>query len=288
MNCVIETNYWNTQVNRSIMKKTENSPRSYSAVQANAADKAADEGSSKSVKKESVVDEYKRKHPEDASHVNGQVNAGKKVISKNGAEDVSREEMTMEEYKSFITGLLNTIPFDSTRLNDREIINISDKGWEQMKNDPEYEAWILGYTVENRSVRNPFAGLMGASGSLSIENFGDSIEEHHGMGIPMSSLGGSPGEEDDEESWWQKRHKKIEELMKEAIQKAQAKAREQSAFARQESLKHQIESGQRLRSFFLEGEEGGKETGETASFITLGNASAAVAAYEGMLGMMGE
>ena len=30
-----------------------------------------------------------------------------------------------------------------------------------MKNDPDYEAWVLGYTAENRSVRNPFFGWPG-------------------------------------------------------------------------------------------------------------------------------
>ena len=32
------------------------------------------------------------------------------------------------------------------------------QGWEQMRKDPDYEAWILGYFVEDRAVRNPFFG----------------------------------------------------------------------------------------------------------------------------------
>lgn len=64
-------------------------------------------------RKESVVDEFKKKHPKEASTVNGQVNAGKAVLKKNGAENVSRENMTMEEYKQFFTKLMNSIPFAS-------------------------------------------------------------------------------------------------------------------------------------------------------------------------------
>lgn len=134
-------------------------------------------------KSESVVLQYKKKHPEQAAHVDSQVQAGKAVRTRNRVDNVSTENMTMDEYKSFITMLLNSIPFDSTRIYDEEIISISEKGWEQMKNDSDYEAWVLGYTVENRSVRNPFFGMIGASGNFYVERFGASIEEHNGQSL---------------------------------------------------------------------------------------------------------
>lgn len=112
-------------------------------------------------KSESVVWQYAKKHPGEAAHVKSQVQAGMDVRRRNRVENVSTENMTMDEYKSFITMLLNSIPFDSTRIYDEEIISISEKGWEQMKNDTDYEAWVLGYTVENRSVRNPFLDCQG-------------------------------------------------------------------------------------------------------------------------------
>lgn len=52
-------------------------------------------------KGKSVVDEFIKKHPKEAGTVNGQVNAGKAVLKKNGAENIPREDMTMEEYKQF-------------------------------------------------------------------------------------------------------------------------------------------------------------------------------------------
>lgn len=162
----------------------------------------------KSLNQTSVVDEYKKKHPEEASLVDSQVNAGEQARKRYGS-DVSTKDMSMSEYKRFITGILDQIPFDSTRINDEEMISISEKGWEQMKNDPKYEAWILGYTVKNRSGRNPFAA-MGAA-SFYVERFGASIEEHHGEGVSKSASKSSSSEE--EESWWAKRHKKIAELL---------------------------------------------------------------------------
>lgn len=169
--------------------------------------------------KESVVTEYKRKHPEDTANVEKQVNAGKKYLLNHGAYDVSREEMTMEEYQAFVTDLLQKVSFESSRMGDKEIVSISDKGWEQMKNDPEYEAWVFGYTVGNRSVHNPYAAWTG--GIFCVEKFGASIEEHHGESISMSKLNGKS--QKDEESWWEKRHKRFKELMEEQQKLAQAR-----------------------------------------------------------------
>ena len=47
-----------------------------------------------------------------------------------------------------------------------------------MKNDPDYEAWVLGYTVEDCSVHFPFKAT-----HVNFEKFGATIEEHHGEGF---------------------------------------------------------------------------------------------------------
>ena len=65
-------------------------------------------------KSDSVVDVYKRKHPSEAHHVDAQVRAGKAVRAKKGVAEVSAKDMTMEEYKSFITSLLYSIPFNES------------------------------------------------------------------------------------------------------------------------------------------------------------------------------
>ena len=51
---------------------------------------------------------------------------------------------------------MDGVSFDSSQANCKEMWSITEDGWEQMKNDPEYEAWVLGYTIENRSVHFPF------------------------------------------------------------------------------------------------------------------------------------
>ncbi len=184
-------------------------------------------------KAESAVEAYKRKHPNDASHVDSQVKAGKRVLEKNGAEDVSRDDMTMDEYKIFIEGLLVSIPFDSSRSGDREMVSISEAGWQQMKSDPDYEAWVLGYTSENRAVRNPFAAWTG--GIFAVERFGASIESHHGESVSMNKS--SEKKEKDEKSWWEKRHERYEELLERQVKASIAKRRAIRAQAQENLLR---------------------------------------------------
>ena len=205
--------------------------------------------SKKGQKQESVVDQFKRKHPEDASHVEQQVRAGKAVRIRYGAPDSSTADMSMEEYKSYFYAMLDTIPYDATRLNDVTTISISEAGWEQMKQDPDYEAWILGYFVEDRAVRNPFFGWGGNDGMVIMEHFGASIEEHHGEGFSKSVSGGHSEHVKDEESWWTKRHKRMKKHLKEQAAKAQKERENRKEIAQQEYLKQQYAGQQRLHNF---------------------------------------
>lgn len=233
-------------------------------------------------KSESAVAQYKRKHPEDVSHVNAQVQAGKSVIAKNGADNISREDMTMEEYKRFIKGLLNSIPFDATRIYDKEIISISDAGWKQMKNDPDYEAWVLGYTVENRSVRNPFFGWMGATGDFYVEKFGASIEEHIGQSIGKFNPAGRSNPVKKKKSWWEKRQEKMEELMEEQIQKAIKKAQAKRVLEQEYYLNSRLASQQRLQSF-LSGDI--QDSTDAMHFQSAGRNALAAMTYENNLNL---
>lgn len=212
MNGMMGISFRTGQTYRNVTKRTNNSQNSYSAAMANAINKKENGTSGSKVKAESVVEAYKRKHPKETSLVNSQVKAGKAVQSRNGAEGVSRDEMTMDEYKAFFWKMMDSIPYHSSQLRDKTTYNISEAGWEQMKKDPDYEAWVLGYTVQDRAVAIPFAGYNG-SYKVGIENFGASIEEHHGMSYNVTPNKNS--ERDDEESWWMKRHKRMKELIAE-------------------------------------------------------------------------
>lgn len=274
MSNTINTNYTAGIYSNQVNKPAKNSQMETTSF----ADKMAE-------KRESAVTQYKRNHPEDASHVDAQVQAGKSVITKNGADNISREDMTMEEYKNFVNRLLSSISFDSTRIYDKEFISISDAGWEQMKNDPDYEAWVLGYTAENRSVRNPFFGWPGASGSVYVEKFGASIEEHIGQSVGTSGPGSSSTQLKNEKSWWEKRHEKMEELMEEQEKKAMKKAQAQRAFEQERSLNSYLAGQQRLQNFLSDGAQG---SADMMNFQSTAMGALAAMAYENNISTFSE
>ena len=197
---------------RTVKKDTEKAGSSFSAEV------------SRCISKKDVVsatEEYKKRHPDRAAHVDSQIRAGKNVLKKNGVENISREDMTMEEYKKFFTALMDSMPYDWSQKNDINVWSITEDGWEQMKNDSDYEAWVLGYTAEDRAVNIPFAAMPGYSPAYHTEQFGASIEEHLGQGFPMN-CSRKTSSSTEEESWWVKRHKRLEKILKEQVEKAQA------------------------------------------------------------------
>ena len=56
---------------------------------------------------------------------------------------LSPREMTMEQYKQHIAQKIKQLPMHPSRRNDCISVTISEEGYRAMKNDPEYEAWVL-------------------------------------------------------------------------------------------------------------------------------------------------
>lgn len=227
-----------------------------------------------------AVKDYKTRHPQSAVHVDAQVRAGKEHIKNCSAENVSRSDMTMEEYKAFFKDLMDRIPFDSSQRYNTENWSITEEGWEQMKNDPDYEAWVLGYTVENRSVHFPYT-----ASSICIEKFGASIDEHLGQGFPADS----PETEktgSKEESWWYKRHKKMKQLIKEQSADALSKARCVRKMQQQEYMEREMKSEWTRQRILSSSNQTVSDTGKSVG-DTSGMMAKATTAYQGVLDSYG-
>ena len=167
----------------------------------------------------STVDDYLREHPGDKGQIDRLLQPGYKVMEQYGKPDAEVEEMSMDEYKKYIYGILDRIPYDSSQLGDTQFIDITEDGWKQMKNDPKYEAWVVGYFKVDRSVNIPFRNYPGVEPRIHTEHFGATIDEHIGQSYPESM---ATGKEKDSEDWWKKRHKRHEhymELAKEAAER---------------------------------------------------------------------
>ena len=53
------------------------------------------------------------------------------------------QRMTMEEYKQYISQQIRQMPVHPSRWQENISVSISEEGYTAMKNDPEYEAWVL-------------------------------------------------------------------------------------------------------------------------------------------------
>lgn len=78
-----------------------------------------------------------------------------------------------------------------------------------MKNDPEYENYVLNRVRSAYSVQ----GLPVGSNNVGFDVIGASPEECYGYAGPVGKSGSETA--NDGESWWEKRHERMEELMKE-------------------------------------------------------------------------
>ena len=103
--------------------------------------------------------------------------AQNEISAESVSETKSTAEMTMDEYKEYLAEKLNAIPWHPNRYNDEESITITDAGWERLKNDPEYEKWLLDYITTDRSFYSP---LLGTGGTYCTRKIGATKEEYDG------------------------------------------------------------------------------------------------------------
>ena len=125
-------------------------------------------------------------------------------------------EMTMLEYQAYIWCEIDSIPFHASRPFDEQAITISDKCWERMKNDLDYETRMLDIIRDGRLTADPFFG-MGSFGTYSILNFdgGEGCQSN----MFSKNFGGSTEtaskrfDNESENCFWTNRRKKRQQLL---------------------------------------------------------------------------
>lgn len=136
---------------------------------------------------------------------------------------VSTKDMTMEEYKQYIHDKISQIPMHPSRMQESISINISEAGFEAMKNDPEYEAWVLNDLRTGWAQPDRWAGVCG--GAYSTIYYGATKEECH---AEMWSVGYQNGtgkslfDSKAKDSYWERRveqKKRTETQIKEQQEK---------------------------------------------------------------------
>ena len=134
-----------------------------------------------------------------------------------------KADMSMEAYQQMIREKISQMSLSSTRQMEAVSIQISDAAFERMKNDPDYEAWVLNDLREAFSQSNPWVAATG--GGYSVFYIGETKEQCHAEGwYPgyMGNQGSAMFEDKAKGSFWEQRmenHKKYMELQQEAAAK---------------------------------------------------------------------
>ena len=158
---------------------------------------------------------------------NTQANRDRLDIQAADVKSVGAEtaDMSLDEYKQYIWKKISDLPMSASCRMESISVQISDEGFEAMKNDPEYEAWVLDTLAKNFSFEDPFT--MRCGGGYAVHHFGATKEEYHGEGWYPGYMGGQGAATFDKKSkgsFWEQRMERHKEYM-ELAQKEAAKRR---------------------------------------------------------------
>lgn len=127
---------------------------------------------------------------------------------------ISRENMTMDEYKAYIREKIYRIPVNPSQSLNSVAVDITEEGFEAMKNDPEYEEWVLSGLRADFASYDPWSSICG--GHYVVHHFGATREEYRGQSwYPeyQGGMGKSMFEAHAEKSFWKRRSESIESYL---------------------------------------------------------------------------
>ena len=133
------------------------------------------------------------------------------AVNNSVVSEKSKDEMSLDEYKQWVMNQISQFPVSGwvrSTFSSGSIV-IKEEAFERMKNDPEYENYVLNRVRSAYSVQ----GLPVGSNNVGFDVIGASPEECYGYAGPVGKSGSETA--NDGESWWEKRHERMEELMKE-------------------------------------------------------------------------
>ena len=168
------------------------------------------------------------------------------------ASEKSKDEMTLDEYKQWVVNQISQFPVSGwvrSTFSSGAIV-IKEEAFERMKNDPEYENYVLNRVRSAYSVQ----GLPVGSNNVGFDVIGASPEECYGYAGPVGKSGSETA--DDGESWWKKRHERMEELLKEQEKEAVKRAQARRKTVQNEYLNSQLTAAYEKSSIILSEKSG--------------------------------
>ena len=168
------------------------------------------------------------------------------IVGNSKLDSVSAKDMTMEEYKQYIYNKISQIPMHPTRAGESISVTISEAGFEAMKNDPEYEAWVLNDLQVGWSQPDKWSGICG--GAFSTIYYGASKEECHAEMWSVGYNNGNGGKifnDKSKNSFWERR---IEDQVKEQQEKKRLQKKQAERTAYEEYVQDKRLSAQDARA----------------------------------------
>ena len=168
-------------------------------------------------------------------------------------------DMTLDEYKEYITDNLQKIPRHPSTFKDDETVVISDEGFAAMQKDSDYEAWVLEYVEKNLAVPDYLCFYPGHSGRVGVMYFGEKKEDTHGTMMSKPSHQPNFGLE---ESFWAMRIQRLKKRLE----------AEEKFFLKEKQMLDAAESLAKTRAAQADGLDGTERpelpiTGVPASFL---------------------
>ena len=131
------------------------------------------------------------------------------------APNIDTESMSMTEYKMYIYNIISELAFDTSESRDFIAVNISEAGFEAMKNDPEYEKWVLSKVAEDYFSFNMWGNRQ--SVRYGIKYFGATKDEYRSE-TWCADLNDIKSDEEykrkTKDSFWSKRLERMEKIQK--------------------------------------------------------------------------
>ena len=93
------------------------------------------------------------------------------------SENISTKDMDMGDYKKYISDKIDSFPLHPSLFGDTVSISISNAGYKAMKEDPDYEKWVLEQAKGLKSAPYPSAAGSVYSSRYVICRFGESKED---------------------------------------------------------------------------------------------------------------
>lgn len=132
----------------------------------------------------------------------------------------TKEEMTLDEYKQWFMGEISGYPVSGWARStfSAGTIVIKEEAFERMQKDSDYEKYVMNRVRSSFSV----TGLPVGANHVGYDVIGASPEECYGYAGPIGNSGSGNSLEDGN-SWWEKRHERLENLLKEQQERVRRK-----------------------------------------------------------------